>query len=454
MEGMEQSFFELRSAFSRQTTFLWAAVFCAGIAIRNNTRGVTSIVDVFGLQAKSYDCLLGLFHSSAVKLDLLVSCWVRLCFKLFRPVCIEGHMVIFGDGIKVGKEGKKMPAVKLMHQSSQSNSKAEYVMGHYLQALSLAVTTPSGNIAAVPLTSRIHDGLVFSNRSQKTVINRFADIISETSAAVGTPAISVADSYYANKTMVEEVSKFDCHLVSRVAQNAVAYEPAETPKVPRRGRPAKKGKKVKLRDLFDSLEYESEDFRYSCRDLYWCQAKRVIRFVICEHESKGRIILMCTKLDLDPITIIRLYSSRWLIETGFKTAIHEIGSYSYRFWMKEMKPTKRSQTKQYLHKETKKYRDQVERKIRAYHIHLALSCITQGLMIHLAINFKQQVFASFNGWLRTIRENVEPSEIIVSNALAATFTNFLQANPMSFAWINFMKKRMEPKRSRFSTKVA
>jgi hypothetical protein len=44
-------------------------------------------------------------------------------------------MVLIADGIKVSKEGKKMPAVKLMHQDSQSNAKAEYIMGHYLQAI-------------------------------------------------------------------------------------------------------------------------------------------------------------------------------------------------------------------------------------------------------------------------------------------------------------------------------
>jgi hypothetical protein len=42
---------------------------------------------------------------------------------------------LVGDGIKVSKEGKKMPGVKHLHQSADSNTKAEYIMGHSCQAV-------------------------------------------------------------------------------------------------------------------------------------------------------------------------------------------------------------------------------------------------------------------------------------------------------------------------------
>lgn len=57
------------------------------------------------------------------------------------------------DGIKAPKEGKRMPAVKHLHQHSASNAKPEFIMGHSLQALSLLVQAPGGQVAAVPLTS-------------------------------------------------------------------------------------------------------------------------------------------------------------------------------------------------------------------------------------------------------------------------------------------------------------
>lgn len=449
-----KAFSELRSAFSRQLTFWWAVIYCAGLAVRTNNRGVSSIVDALGLKANSYESLLRLCHSGAVNLDKLLVCWVALCLRLFRPVCIDGYIVLFGDGIKVGKEGRKMPAVKLMHQSSQSNSKAEYIMGHYLQALSLAVVTPIGRIASIPLLARIHDGLVFSNRSQETVIDRFGKVIEKVSDAANTPAITVADAYYANRAMIDQVRKIGSHLVSRVAHNTAAHVPAPTLKKRQRGRPAKKGERVKLKSFFEDLQHSFDQYRYSYHDLYWPPAKCMIRFVICEHKSKGRIILMTTKLDLSAETVIKLYENRWLIETGFKSAIHNIGTFAYHFWMKTMKPIRRHQTKQYLHRESEAYRFQVRRKIKAYHLHLTFGCITQGLLLHLAINFRDRVWSSFNGWLRTIKDSVEPSEIVVSKALSSTLPNYLRALDHETDWRKFMVKNIDPCREGPFSKVA
>ena len=448
-----QAFFGLRQAFSRQSTYLWATIYCAGLAVRLNNRGVSSIVDALGLKSNAYDSLLRVCHSTAINLDLLIAHWVKLCFRLFQPMCIDGYMVLFGDGIKVGKEGKKMPAVKLMHQSSQSNSKAEYIMGHYLQAISLAVVTPLGRVAAIPLLAKIHDGLVYTNRSNETVIHRFAKIIQEVSDAAKIPAIMVADAYYANRTMIDEMLAIGCHLVSRVAHNTVAYRPAPEPKKRRRGRPTKKGQKILLKSLFGASKCNFGKFYYDSYDLFWPPAKRIIRFVICEHSSKGRIILMSTKLDLDPVTIIKLYEKRWLIETGFKAAVHHIGTFAYHFWMKTMKPNGRK-TKQYLHRESEEYREQIKRKMKSYHIHLALSCITQGLLNHLAINFKDQVWASFNGWLRTINDSIEPTEIIASRALASTLPNYLKETKTKDGWSKFLLKNVDYEREGPAAKAA
>jgi hypothetical protein len=47
--------------------------------------------------------------------------WARAVLGLFpSPVRINGRLVLVGDGIKAPKRGKKMPAVKLLHQQSES----------------------------------------------------------------------------------------------------------------------------------------------------------------------------------------------------------------------------------------------------------------------------------------------------------------------------------------------
>jgi hypothetical protein len=45
--------------------------------------------------------------------------------------------VYVGDGIKVSKEGRRMPGVKQLHQESGNVGKPEWIRGHYFSALGL-----------------------------------------------------------------------------------------------------------------------------------------------------------------------------------------------------------------------------------------------------------------------------------------------------------------------------
>ena len=51
----------------------------------------------------------------------------------------------------------------LLHQESGSNNKAEYIMGHSCQVVSLLAAAKK-SCFAIPLVSRIHEGVVFSNK--------------------------------------------------------------------------------------------------------------------------------------------------------------------------------------------------------------------------------------------------------------------------------------------------
>jgi hypothetical protein len=78
--------------------------------------------------------------------------------------------VLIGDGIKVAKSGRKMPAVKKLHQQSDSNTKPEYIFGHSCQAVAILMKAAS-SVFAVPLSCRIHEGVVFSNRDKRTLLD-------------------------------------------------------------------------------------------------------------------------------------------------------------------------------------------------------------------------------------------------------------------------------------------
>jgi hypothetical protein len=200
------------------------------------------------LRPRLYTKLLAHFHSSGIKLDRLSALWAQAVLQLFpSPVRVNGRLVLVGDGIKAPKRGKKMPAVKLLHQQSESNTKPEYIMGHSMQAVGLLVHAAK-SVFSVPLAVRIHEGLVWSNRDKRTLLDKMLGLLDI--LAIKVPFYFVADAYYAAGKMVRGLLKQGNHLVTRVKSNAVAYAPA-TPKKgqKKKGRPKTYGQKKKLKSL-------------------------------------------------------------------------------------------------------------------------------------------------------------------------------------------------------------
>ena len=79
--------------------------------------------------------------------------------------------------------------------------------------------------------------------------------------------------------------------------------------------------------------------------------------------------------------------------------------------MADLKPVRRGSGDQYLQKTSGTYRQAVRRKLRAYHVHVQLGCMAQGLLQHLSINQSAQVYHFFRSWLRTMNPAMPPSEL-------------------------------------------
>ena len=430
----------LRPACSRAKTFPWMALVLCGLAIRPDLWGVTSFIRAGWLREIAYRRLLHLFHTPALRLDELTRCWTRLALSLFRPVTVGACRVCIADGLKIPKEGRKMPAVKSLHTESQNNSKAPYIMGHSFQAISLLVHGHGKSVLAVPLASRIHEGVVFSNRDRRSLLDKMALLFLSVTPWMDGPLILVADAYYASRKIILPLLAQNHHLVTRVRRNTVAFCPAPRVKKPRRGRPRLYGRKVGVSSLFrgqacfetaSSPVYGEEGvtIRYRAVDLLWRPVGRLVRFVLVIHPTRGKLILMASDTTLDPLTIVALYGYRFKIEVGFKQAIHTLGAYAYHFWMSNMTPIRRGSGNQYMHRKDEKYREAVRRKLGAYHRHVQLGCVAQGLLQHLAVNFREPVQAGFCSWLRTLRPNRVLSEEYVAEALRAGFPDYIALGP-------------------------
>ena len=75
----------LRPACSYYATYMWMVLALAGLSTRIEHLGVTSIIRALGLQERCYHRILNMFHSQALKLDLLTSLWIPFVKERFRP---------------------------------------------------------------------------------------------------------------------------------------------------------------------------------------------------------------------------------------------------------------------------------------------------------------------------------------------------------------------------------
>ena len=122
--------------------------------------------------------------------------------------------------------------------------------------------------------------------------------------------------------------------------------------------------------------------------------------------------------------------------------------------MMGMKPLKRRNDNQYLHRESRAYRDAIQLKMHAYHVFMFMGVVSQGLMQYLSACHTDTMMESFGSWLRIIRKGVSPSDLIVRTAMQNTLAEFLSVCSNTNNWAKFNTERQDRSRATFWGKAA
>jgi len=437
----------LRPAFPRLRTFLWFVCAVCGFCIRTDMLGVTSFIRCLGLKPVVYDRLLDMFHCSGLDFRELRKLWVKavLLFASGMLWKVNGRIVLLGDGVKNPKSGKKMPGVKKLHQESESNTKPEYIFGHSLQAVSVVAKVRQW-LTAIPLGAEIHDGVVFSNRCRKTLLDRMLELVA--SLGIALPAYYVLDAYYGAEKMIAGALEKGNHLITRMRSNAVAWLDPEETSQPSRGRKRKYGRKIKLSSVFHEKDGWTDGeclvygvrakVRFKSHVMLWRPAGRKVLFVFAVLEDGKKAMFLSTDTQISALDVIELYSARFRIEVGFKVSIRVVGAMGYHFWMSGMKPVNRKGKNQYMHRESEDYRKAVRRKLAAYHNFMQCGIIAHGTMTLLSILKPDLCWKNFGSWMRTMHPEANPSEWVVAQAMRNTFAEFLTVPKNTCNWTKFL----------------
>ena len=358
MNFLDEALGALRKCFSREATHSWFAAMVIGMMLRTDKLGVTSMIRALDL-APRYDSAVRVFRSEAWCLEEAEDAWAGFVAGSAPLVRVGGLTVQVTDGVKVIKEGRRIPAVKRLHQESGNSAKPEYINVHLYGAVGV-LAEANEKTYCIPLACEIQEGM------KKIMSWRYGDSGERQDSHV---AESIYLSYYVGESLGDTVLLADrlyltvpaleeldwlngnkgrrMELVTLAKSNATAYEEPPKRAPGDRGRTRIKGRNVKLRELFKeragefktvtaNIYGEGQEVRYLAVDLLWGKKLyRKMRFVLTILDGR-ETILACTDTSMDTLDIIELYARRYTIEGTFRALKQDVAAFSNRFWTLEM----------------------------------------------------------------------------------------------------------------------
>ncbi|MDA8333725.1 MAG: hypothetical protein M0Z41_01855, partial [Peptococcaceae bacterium] len=434
---------EFRKCFSRTASFNYFVLIVFGLIVRYDFHGVTSFIRCLGVWPDYYESVLALFRSNSFRLENINRCWIHIVKKYACFPTINGCWLFVGDGVKVPKEGRRMPGAKELHQESENSSKPNRFLGHHFGVIGI-IAGNARKMLCIPLMAEVQEGVkelrplqgktppVVDGKEKVTVVTLMALLGCKAALYLNHPSMLILDAGYVSGEIFKMAMQF-CKsgkylgIITRGKKTFVGFEERHVNNKKKSGFIFRRS--IKLFDLFVT---RAKDFTtvtlpmygkdttvsYLCVDLYWKEFGEKIRFVLVRFSNKD-ILLMCSNLTWLPVDIITAYSYRFKIEVSFKNLKHQIGSFCYRFWTSAMPKLKKHYVPSIVSLPTKS-KARIVQAFTAMEIFVNLSCIALGLLQIMALAKPAAVWSQYSGWLRTVRSDI-PSEETVRRTVQHSF---------------------------------
>lgn len=387
------------------------------------------------------DCSI-FFRSKAYCYETLLATWQRLIAEQGKAVEVSGRKVILGDHTLAVKDGRKMPGVVSLRESSETQSKPDYFRGQCWGAIGLLIGSFSACFCC-PLQLQIQQGwrhLGITESGGKDPV-KLAErlVIMVVLFAVGhnCPCYVVLDAFFSVGNVFRvcqyystEHKKPWVEVLVKAKNHYVGYFPAPLKPASRPGRQAVYGDKVHLKEcfdhphLFDTAECNvygvTETIQVMRLKLLWKPIGDYVLFIFAV-TSKGPIILMSSDLMLSAVHAVELYCARTRIETLFWVLKHLLGAFKFRFWTKSLPRHSRRPFPNRLLKSPHPHQIKTVKACwQSYETFVLCACIAVGLLQFISLNFGDDVWAKHQLYLRTQSREL-PSEKTVKQVLSALF---------------------------------
>lgn len=432
-----------RSDFSRERSFRNFVRICLGFMLRSDIKGVTDFVRIGYRNDENPDSLyqrvIKFFRSGSFRLEDLQATWLGHLSSLDEQVpTLEGRRILIGDGVKQGKAGFHMAAVKRYAQSSESVAKADMIWGHLWGAVGLLTGNLEAKMFYTPINANIQDGnqtiKAWDDEAYegKTHVMQMADAGIACFKNSPCSCLFALDRYFLTRDLISAVDKANAEkgdasslcIITKAKCNCIAYEKPQPGPAKRRGRPPLKGRTVHLKDLFSSRSDEFQEtelllygkmqkVRYLAVDCLWGMGLyREMRFVLVETNTL-RSILVSSDTTVKAQTIITCYSLRWKCEESYLRSKHVLGAFSYHFWTKAMpklnhyrKRTSPDPVAQVTSEHDKK---RILSAYRATEVFAFIGQVAQGMLQLLSLKAHELGLAT-KKWLRTYSSPVNSEQ--------------------------------------------